>query len=206
MKKVKCTDAECTNLTYKKEYQVLNKWKEKSRIKPYEPYDVYLVIDDTGNESVEPSCLFEDIEEKKELNIIDAMKMPVGTEFEVIFDNEKIENNTMIIYRSLTSDNECKHMDWKCHPQDTFMKPYDFLINGIFIPVQNPVSFMEAVASEKNMIKVDIEGIIYGMSDNLKEQLREYNTIGATLYCLSNYFTNESLVKIFQEGKWYIED
>ena len=55
------------------------------------------------------------------------------------------------------------------------------------------------------MIKVDVEDIIVGMSDNSKEKLREYNTIGATLYCLSNYFTNESLVKIFQEGKWYIQ-
>jgi hypothetical protein len=53
---------------------------------------------------------------------------------------------------------------------------------------------------------VDIEDIICGLSENMKEQLREYNTIGATLYCLSNYFTNESLVKIFQEGKWYIEE
>jgi hypothetical protein len=144
-------------------------------------------------------------EHKEELNIIEAMKMPVGTEFKVIFNGEKIENNTMIIYRSLGTDKD-KHIDWKCHPQDTFMKPYDFLINGIFIPISKPVSFMEAVSNEKNMIKVDIEDMIVGISDDLKEQLREYNTIGATLYCLSNYFTNESLVKIFQEGKWYIEE
>lgn len=88
-------------------------------------------------------------------------------------------------------------------------EPMDFCgINNMqrFVKVEKPVSFMEAVASEKNMIKVGVEDIIDGMSDNLKEQLREYNTIGATLYCLSNYFTNESLVKIFQEGKWYIEN
>jgi hypothetical protein len=58
MKKVRCIDEECNNLTFDKEYEVLDTWKEISRLKPYSIYDVYLVIDDTGNKSVEPCCLF----------------------------------------------------------------------------------------------------------------------------------------------------
>lgn len=57
--KVKCIDKECTNLTFGKKYEVIKTWEEKSRINPQDSYRVYLVIDDTGNESVEPICLFE---------------------------------------------------------------------------------------------------------------------------------------------------
>ena len=201
MKKVICTDAECTNLTYKKEYEVLNKWKQKSKIKPYESYDVYLVIDDMGNESAEPSCLFEDIEEK-ELNIIEASNMPLGTEFEIKYQNGKTDT-----WKCKVVEGDSNNLlSWISN--DNSIGGTQDIINAKFIIIktQKPVSFMEAVSSEKNMIKVDIEDIICGLSENMKEQLREYNTIGATLYCLSNHFTNESLVKIFQEGKWYIED
>ncbi|CAI3617628.1 hypothetical protein [Clostridium neonatale] len=59
--KVKCIDEECTNLTFRKEYEVIEKRKEKSNMKPYEDYLVYLIIDDTGNKSVEPCCLFKEI-------------------------------------------------------------------------------------------------------------------------------------------------
>ena len=137
-----------------------------------------------------------------EMNIIGAMKMPVGTEFEVIIDGEKY-NMKAKINKSKQNINE-KELVWdnRGYIKVTITES---ILNAKFIPIQKPVSFMEAVSSEKNMIKVDIEDIICGLSENMKEQLREYNTIGATLYCLSNYFTNESLVKIFQEGKWYIE-
>ena len=57
----KCIDEECTNLTFGKEYEVIKKRKEKSYMKPYEDYWVYLVIDDTENKSVEPCCLFKEI-------------------------------------------------------------------------------------------------------------------------------------------------
>ena len=59
MKMVKCNDKYSTNLTYGMEYEVLDYWTEKSGIKPYNPYSVYLVIDDTGSKSVEPQCIFD---------------------------------------------------------------------------------------------------------------------------------------------------
>jgi len=60
--KVKCICSDCDNLTFKKEYKVLKSWVEKSKLKPYESYAVYLIIDDFGNKSVEPCCLFNQIE------------------------------------------------------------------------------------------------------------------------------------------------
>lgn len=137
-------------------------------------------------------------EDTKELNIIEAMKMPVGTEFKVIFNGEQIENNTMIIYRSLEGDNERKHMDWKCHPQDTFMRPYDFLINGTFIPVQKPVKGIKAITSGKK-IKVDhyITRGIYEFNDYM-----DFNIMCRYLY----NFENSEVTKIINEGLWYVKE
>ena len=136
----------------------------------------------------------------KKLNIIEAMKMPPYTEFEVEFDGEKILNNTMIIYRSLTGDKECKHMDWKCHPQDTFMKPYDYLINGVFIPIQQPVSFMEAiVAYHKGKIinnKHEIDGKVFN---------HKYVPDGI-FYCIKDTDNCAMIADEILNAKWYIEE
>ena len=138
----------------------------------------------------------------KKLNIIEAIKMPIGTEFEVIFDGEKIENNTMIIYRSL-HDKATKNIDWVCHPQDTFMQPYDFLINGLFIPIQQPVSFMEVVKSGKKC-KVEHELIDTDLTVYSNKKISDFNDLNWVLFTLTD---NQIDIKtIIQEGKWYIEE
>jgi ABC-type dipeptide/oligopeptide/nickel transport system ATPase component len=83
------------------------------------------------------------------------------------------------------------------------------MYNGIkntqrFIKVETPVKFMEAVADKSNMIKVDVSNIGY-INQEIKEKLNEYNTIGATIYNLSNVLTNEDLSILFQEGNWFIQ-
>lgn len=170
------------------------------------------ILEELGDAYEFGSERFEEVEEKKGLNIIEAIKMPVGTEFEVIFNGEKIENNTMIIYRSL-GDKECKHIDWKCHPQDTFMKPYDFLINGIFIPIQEPVSFMEAINAglEGKMIKVDLTELNEKYSDDEIGTcvLNSYwNNCWSSIKCIFEMLakTEKHTNKIINEGKWYIKE
>jgi hypothetical protein len=139
----------------------------------------------------------------KKLNIIEAMKMPLGTEFEVIFDGKKIPNNTMVIYRSLASDRNTKHIDWKSHPDGTFMKPYDYLINGVFIPIQQPVSFMEVVKSGKKC-KVEHELIDTDLTVYSNKKISDFNDLDWVLFTLTN---NQIDIKtIIQEGKWYIEE
>ncbi|AGX43979.1 hypothetical protein [Clostridium saccharobutylicum] len=135
----------------------------------------------------------------KKLNIIEAMKMPIGTEFEVIFNGEKISNNTMIISLALTRTKEYKIIDWKFHPKDTVMKPYDFLINGVFIPIQQPVSFMEVVKT-KRKVKVECEGYF---------KVREYRCLHEILQkIIDNNFGEEdkALNNFITKGKWYIEE
>lgn len=125
--------------------------------------------------------------------------MPIGTEFEVIFDGEKIENNTMIIYRSL-HDKATKHIDWVCHPQDTFMQPYDFLINGVFIPIQQPVSFMEAIEA-------------YSKGKTIKSIEKEDGQIFTYIYipddiadCIEDDTHCAMTAREILNAKWYIEE
>ena len=148
------------------------------------------------------------------------MKMPIGTEFKVIFNGEIIENNTMIIYRSLEGDKN-KHMDWKCHPQDTFMKPYDFIINGIFIPISKPVSFMDIVDSNKKC-KVEHELItdLLNSDITLKEfdndeleykwfmeyKNKGYLQINLLMDIVMGFLNAREYKIVIKEGKWYLSD
>lgn len=156
------------------------------------------ILEEVGDAYEFGSERFEEVEEKKGLNIIEATKMPVGTEFEVIFNGEKIENNTMIIYRSL-GDKECKHIDWKCHPQDTFIKPYDFLINGTFIPIQKPINFSEAILHGKK-IKVEHSLLL------TCEMYEHYFYLKDLIWNLSNDFDTDSIADILTNGNFYIKE
>ncbi|WP_271814529.1 hypothetical protein [Clostridium beijerinckii] len=142
----------------------------------------------------------------KKLNIIEAMKMPIGTEFEVIFDGKKIPNNTMVIYRSLASDRNTKHIDWKSHPDGTFMKPYDYLINGVFIPIQQPVSFMEAIeeGSEDKKVKVVMDRITF--PKHFTDALNKYMTLNEIFKFMSEHLSRVGIRNVIKEGKWYIEE
>jgi len=120
--------------------------------------------------------------------------MPIGTEFKVIFNGEQIENNTMVIYRSLTGVKECKHIDWKCHPKDVFMKPYDFLINGIFIPIAKPVNTTEAFKSleEGKVIK--------------SYKAYEYKKENGKIKCISGILPYKYIDFEELEGQWLVLD
>jgi hypothetical protein len=181
------------------------------------------ILEDIGDAYEFVSERFEEIEEKKGLNIIEAMRMPVGTEFKVIFNGEHIENNTMIIYRSLEGDkgDKDKHMDWKCHPQYTFMKPYDYLINGVFIPIPQPVGFMEVVESNK---KCKVEHELMNDLLNSDITLKEFNNdeleykwfleysnkgylqLNLLMDVVMGFFNAREYKTVIKEGKWYLSD
>lgn len=148
----------------------------------------------------------------KKLNIIEAMKMPIGTEFEVEFDGEKIPNNTMIVSLDFVGTKEYKTIDWKCHPNDSFMRPFDFLINGVFIPIQQPVSFMEVVNSEKRcrvehrfMKEIKNKNVIETVYNSEFEK-GAYLPLNYLMCILGGNNIASDLKQIIKEGKWYLED
>lgn len=138
----------------------------------------------------------------KELNIIEAMKMPVGTEFKVIIDGE-LRENTMKLFSYQDIDKMFKYIDWFSHPKDICLKSYDWLINTKFIPVQKPVDFIKAYNSKKlirvehKLIKPSYDPEIVGIRD-------DYSSIDTVLYQLTKKFTQQNFRDIIDNGEWFI--
>jgi hypothetical protein len=137
----------------------------------------------------------------KELNIIEAMKMPVGTEFTMIRKFSNVPNKVYI-------DNDTCFR-WKRN--DEPFSPYVDNMLATFIPIQQPVSFMEAIkaGSEGKRIKVDVtelnEKYSFGFHCVLNSYWNNvYKTINEIFAMLSH--TEKCTMKIIEEGKWYIEE
>ena len=122
----------------------------------------------------------------KELNIIEAVNMPAGTEFEVFFKSGRKDDLKVIVSEVLGSHK----LIWE---DGKDVKAYGCTINARFVPVQKPVRFMEAVNSGKR-IRVSYPGY----------ELRNFCTIGDVIHKLS--LTSEEYIrKVILNGKWYIE-
>ena len=123
----------------------------------------------------------------KELNIIEAVNMPIGTEFEIFFESGRKGTQKVIVSEEL----EAHKLIWE---DGKDVKAYGCAINARFVPVQKPVSFMEAVNSEKR-IRVSLPGY----------KLDDFCTIGNALRTLS-LTSEEYMRKAILNGKWYIEE
>ena len=123
----------------------------------------------------------------KELNIIEAVNMPVGTEFEM-FSKSGIKETQKVIVSEVFGSRKLIWEDGKD------VKAYGYTINSKFIPVPKPVSFIDAVKSGKR-IRVSSPGYkIYDFCD-----------IGNVIRKLSA-MSDEYMRKVILNGKWYIEE
>lgn len=136
----------------------------------------------------------------KELNIIEAIEMPIGTEFEVYrykrdrcFDKRKMITNVYL--------NENKDICW-CGTNEELPFMVNNMIKAKFIPIQEPISFQEAYYQNKLLI--------LEISENIKEYLAEsvddkYRTMEDIVGILRKTLSNKTLIKVLFEGKWYAE-
>jgi hypothetical protein len=124
----------------------------------------------------------------KKLNIIEAMKMPVGTLFEVIHER-KGPNATNVI---LDMDYDNKFLRWK--DGGTILMTSDNLF-AVFIPIQQPVSFMDVVGSDK---RCSVE------FDNCMPT--RYESFRDIILILIDSYGESGLKKAIKLGKWYIEN
>ncbi|MBY6948398.1 hypothetical protein [Clostridium botulinum] len=127
----------------------------------------------------------------KELNIMEAMGMPIGTEFTVVHDRK----GTNIQKATLCINYDNKFLEWESGKKLNITSDNIF---GTFIPIQQPVSFMEAIKAsrEGKIIKVDTGTRIYTYypeDDELCELTAKESNGGLSVY--------EIL-----EGKWYIHE
>ncbi len=132
--------------------------------------------------------------------------MPIGTEFEVNYDNKGRAISNMI----LKENDSDKYLDWINGPP---LKVFDFLFSNIkFIPIQKPVSFMEVVNSNKRC-KVEHEYVkeIRRLSDlcfvyKLEFKKGEYMPLNYLMYALGYHCSQEDIQEIIKNGIWYLEE
>lgn len=123
----------------------------------------------------------------KELNIIEAMKMPIGTEFEVKPSIESCTAPNMYIHEGKgEAILKLKNGD--------FVLATESILSATFIPIQQPVSFMEAIISE-NRIKVVIDN--WEFSDVYMKPSEMLTRLGNVC--------DKWRIRIIKYGKWYIE-
>ena len=123
----------------------------------------------------------------KELNIIEAVNMPIGTEFEMFFKSGRKGTQKVIVSVELDSHK----LIWE---DGKDVKSYGCIINAKFIPVQKPVSFIDAVKSGK---RIRVSSPEY--------ELCNFCTIGNVINKLS-LMSEEYMRKVILNGKWYIEE
>jgi hypothetical protein len=150
----------------------------------------------------------------KELNIIEASNMPYGTEFKVKIDcyykyddTKRIRDNTKMI--AINTQEGIRFKEYT-----DIEKASKSLINATFIPIQQPVSFMEVVNSDK---KCRVEHpiinsrVLNGSTMNLCSEAKEmkegkYLKLNWILYIIGYSIDAEMIRTIINEGKWYIEE
>ena len=148
----------------------------------------------------------------KELNIIEAVNMPAGTEFEM-FSKSGIKETQKVIVSEVLGSHKLIWEDGRD------VKVYGYTMNAKFIPIQKSVTFMEAVKSG-GRIRVEhelIDNFKPLMSTNyLNDDYLElccntltkggYLEISDLLCSLGYLFGNEKVSKILTEGKFYREE
>ena len=123
----------------------------------------------------------------KELNIIEAVNMPAGTKFEVFFKSGRKDDLKVIVSEVLGSHK----LIWE---DGKDVKVYGCTMNARFVPVQKPVSFIDAVKSRKR-IRVSYFGC----------ELIDFCTIGNVIHKLS-LMSEEYMREVILNGIWYIEE
>lgn len=114
--------------------------------------------------------------------------MPIGTEFKVKYKSGHIEPcNVKLIYRNAT-----KCFEWS---DGDDLRTYDTIINATFIPIYQPVSFMEVLNSNK---KCRLEYKEYRIKT-------EFTTLDYILQTIASC-TNCDLQIVMRDGEWYLEE
>ena len=142
----------------------------------------------------------------KELNILQAIEMPVGTEFKIL-NAEKDDKNNAYSNTAIVSVNECNSKILLGDGVDEFGFN-DYIASLKFEVIQKPVSFEEAICSNKRIKVVVPKELNYKYRNGITCLLNdswnnEYETVKNILNMLAEHSKREVLIK---ECKWYIEE
>ena len=133
----------------------------------------------------------------KDYNILEAIKMPIGTEFEVVNENGEIEDTKAILISGI-DDSANKILAWNgCRNYPLII--CDTNLQSKFIVVEKPVSFIEAIKAYTNGKDIMCEH--NGGCSIYKNKYCEDNCVNI-LY--DDYGDGISAEEILN-GEWYID-
>ena len=142
----------------------------------------------------------------KELNILQAIEMPVGTEFKIL-NAEKDDKNGAYSKTAIVSVSECNSKILLGDGVDEF--GFNDYIAGLkFEVIQKPVSFEEAICSNRRIKVVVPKELNYKYKNGITCLLNnnwnnKYETVENILKMLAEHKKKEVLIK---KCKWYIEE
>ena len=136
----------------------------------------------------------------KELNIIEAMNMPLGTEFIIKYNDGNKRKVELVEVNEIGNNNVLlKYLDAIDKTKNYYVDLHRDLVFAKFIPIQKPVSFIEAVKSGK---RVKVKHKL--MSEIEETELKEFEFISWILFAITK--ENIDVKEIIINGKWYIEE
>ncbi|WP_035790238.1 hypothetical protein [Clostridium beijerinckii] len=135
----------------------------------------------------------------KELNLIEAMKMPIGTRFNFKGDFD-FESGFIEVIKGNDKDNLLCWDGDICQQVNVTTATSNMTLT----PIQQPVNFMEVVNSDKKC-KVEHKLMICHF-DEYEFDLKVYRFLSDIMQTLGHIHTSMELRKIIKEGKWYVEE
>ncbi|WP_252233751.1 hypothetical protein [Clostridium sp. ZS1] len=128
----------------------------------------------------------------KELNILQAIEMPIGTEFEVKFKKPRIILKDITLVGNGKGERKT-FINSKTNKSLSLSEDY---FNAKFIPIQKPVSFIQAINSGK---RIKCMHSRFSKSDI-------YMSIIKMFEMMSNSPCRDFIPTLINEGKWYVEE
>jgi hypothetical protein len=145
----------------------------------------------------------------KKLNIIEAMKMPIGTEFNVEY-KDTIDDSTISIKGG---SGGTKIFIWADGER---LALSDRTLKATFIPIQQPVNFMQVIESDKRCrveheIMHNLSKQTYCNENAIKDDVNDmldgkYMSLDKILSALSWKLGADELSAVIKKGKWYLEE
>lgn len=130
--------------------------------------------------------------------------MPIGSQFNI--EIKATENTPAFLITNIVlkgNINE-KRRAFLNSATDEYLNLFSDYLDATFIPIQQPVSFMEAIANEYNRVRVDLTGLNF--YSKAKENLNKYMSVKEMFKALYMHFSDYGISQAIKEGKWYIEE
>lgn len=142
----------------------------------------------------------------KKLNIIEAMKMPLGSQFNIVIEETENTPGFLITNIVLEGNINEKRRAFLNSATDEYLNLFSDYLDATFIPIQQPVSFMEAIeeGSKDKKIKVVMDRITF--PKHFADALNQYMTLNEIFEYMPKHLSRVGIRNVIKEGKWYIEE